>query len=136
MLRTAEFRLYSGLGSDPQTMAACIGQHRDPMGLVSLYDSRFQRSFKGTMEELRRLQQARRDLEKNALDELKAIAAAHIHQKATFDPAQVGFVISRDFLFTQARLERAKKLANRCIGDGKLEKLVVDCIAATREKAA
>jgi hypothetical protein len=136
MLRTAEFQLYSGAGSAPQTMAAFIGEHRDPMGLVSLYDSRFQRSFKVTMEELRRLQQARRDLEKNAVNDLKGIAAAHIHQNATFDPAQVGSVLSRDFLFTQARLEKAKYLAQHCNGNGIAEKKVVDCIAATRKTAA
>jgi hypothetical protein len=136
MLRTAEFQLYSGGGSTPQTMAAFIGEHRDPMGLVSLYDSRFQRSFKMTMEELRRLQQARRDHDKNALDELKGIAAAHIHQKKAFDPAQVGSVISRDALFNYMHFENAKRLAPHCNGNGIAEKKVVDCIAAIRIKAA
>jgi len=136
MLRTAEFKVYSGAGIVTGTMEGYLFNHRDPMGLVSLYDARFQRSFKNTMEELRSAQQARRDQELHALEQLKGIALSHIQQNATFDPAKFGFVISRDLVFNQAHLASAKKLAQFAAGNGVVEKKVVDYVAKVPPKAA
>jgi len=106
------------------------------MGLASLYDSRFQRSFTKTMEELRRAQQARRDKELHALEQLKDIALSHIQQNSTFDPAKFGFVISRAFVFNQAHLASAKKLASFAAGNGVVEKKVVDYVSKVPQMAA
>src|SRR5271165_4544067 len=102
VLRTAEFKVYAGAGLLKDTVEGLLDKSGDPMGLASLYDSRFQRAFSKTMEDLRRAQQSRRDKELHALEELKGIAVAHIQQNTTFDPAKFGFVISRDFVFNQA----------------------------------
>ncbi len=64
---------------------------KNPMGLASLYDQRFQRSFSKTLEEFRHAQQLRLDQEKQAIEELKAMSAAHMQQNAPFDPARFGF---------------------------------------------
>src|SRR5277367_3286580 len=117
-------------------MAAHISKHWDPLALISLYDSRFQRSIKTTMDELRKLQQTRRDVEKHAVEQLKDIVLAHIQQNTTFNPAEFGFIISRDLLFNQVRLGNARRLAQHCLGNGVVEKKVVDYIAAVPKKAA
>ncbi|MGA7413459.1 MAG: hypothetical protein WBW33_23490, partial [Bryobacteraceae bacterium] len=95
MLRTAEYKIYAGnTGLMNDTMEELLNRSGNPMGLASLYDSRFQRAFSKTMEDLRRAQQSRRDKELHALEQLKGIALAHIQQDTTFDPAKFGFVIS------------------------------------------
>ena len=136
MLRNAEFKVYAGSGLVKDTMEGLLEKSGNPMGLASLYDSRFQRAFSKTMEELRRVQQARRDQELHSLAELKGIALAHIQQNATFDPAKFGFVISRDLVFNQAHLASAKTLAQFCAGTGVVEKKVVDYVAKVPQKAA
>jgi hypothetical protein len=136
MLRTAEFKVYSGAGIVKGTMEGYLFNHRDPISLVSLYDARFQRSFKNTMEELRSAQKARRDQELHALEQLKGIALSHIQQNATFDPAKFGFVISRDLVFNQAHFASVKKLAQFAAGNGVVEKKVVDYVAQVPPKAA
>ncbi|MGA7411776.1 MAG: hypothetical protein WBW33_14960 [Bryobacteraceae bacterium] len=109
MLRTAEFKVYAGnTGLVNDTMEELLNRSGNPMGLASLYDSRFQRAFSKTMEDLRRAQQSRRDKELHALEQLKGIALAHIQQDTTFDPAKFGFVISRDFVFNQAHCLRPR----------------------------
>ena len=104
----------SSAGLVKDTVEGLLDKSGDPMGLASLYDSRFQRSFTKTMEELRRAKQSRRVKELHALEQLKGIALAHIQQNATFDPAKFGFVISRDFVFNQAHLANAKKTGLVC----------------------
>jgi len=136
VLRTAEFKVYAGAGLLKDTVEGLLDKSGDPMGLASLYDSRFQRAFSKTMEDLRRAQQSRRDKELHALEELKGIAVAHIQQNTTFDPAKFGFVISRDFVFNQAHLFNAKKLAQFSGGNGVVEKKVVDYVAKVPPKAA
>jgi hypothetical protein len=136
MLRTAEFKVYSGAGIVKGTMEGYLFNHRDPIGLVSLYDARFQRSFKNTMAELRNAQKGRRDQELHALEQLKGIALSHIQQNATFDPAKFGFVISRDLVFNQAHFASVKKLAQFAAGNGVVEKKVVDYVAQVPPKAA
>ncbi|MGA7409255.1 MAG: hypothetical protein WBW33_02155 [Bryobacteraceae bacterium] len=108
MLRTAEFKVYANAGLVKDTMEGLLDKSNDPMGLASLYDSRFQRAFSKTMEDLRRAQQSRRDKELHALEQLKGIALAHLQQDTTFDPAKFGFVISRDFVFNQAHCLRPR----------------------------
>ena len=136
MLRTAELKIYLGAAIPSATMEGCLLKAGNPMGLASLYDQRFQRSFSKTLEEFRRAQQARLDQEKQAIEELKAIAAAHMQQNAPFDPAQFGFVISRELLFNKVRLGNAKKLASHCTGEGIVEKKVVAILAGEPKKAA
>ena len=136
VLRTAEFKVYAGAGLVKDTVEGLLDKSGDPMGLASLYDSRFQRAFSKTMEDLRRAQQSRRDKELHALEQLKAIALAHIQENATFDPAKFGFVISRDFVFNQAHLANARKLASFCTGHDIMEKKVVDYVAKVPPKAA
>jgi hypothetical protein len=134
VLRTAEFKVYAGATLVKDTVEGLLDKSGDLMGLASLYDSRFQRAFSKTMEDLRRAQQSRRDKELHALEQLKAIALAHIQENATFDPAKFGFVISRDFVFNQAHLANAKKLAQFCAGEGRVEKKVVDYVARVPPK--
>ncbi len=136
MLRTAELKIYLGAAIPSATMEGCLMQTRNPMGLASLYDQRFQRSFSKTLEEFRHAQQLRFEQEKQAIEELKAIAAAHMQQNAPFDPAPFGFVISSELLFNKVRLGNAKKLAQFCAGDGIVEKKVVATLAAGPKKAA
>ena len=136
MLRTAEFKVYSGEALPIDTMEGYLHQLKNPMVLASLYDSRFQNSFSKTMKELRLAQQARRDRELHALEQLKGIALSHIQQNATFDPAKFGFVISRDFVFNQAHLASARTLAQSSVGNGVVEKKVVDYVAKVPPKAA
>ncbi len=136
LLRTAEFKIYLGAAIPNDTMEGCLMKSGNPIGLASLYDQRFQRSFSKTMEELRRVQQARLEQEKRAVEELKAIAAAHMQQNAPFDPARFGFVISRDLLFDKVRLGNAKKLAVQGRGDGIVEQKVVAMLAGGPQKAA
>ncbi len=88
------------------------------------------------MKELRLAQQARRDQELHALEQLKGIAISHIQQNATFDPAKFGFVISRDFVFNQAHLASARTMAQFSVGNGVVEKKVVDYVAKVPPKAA
>ncbi len=136
MLRTAEFKVYADEALPIDTMEGYLHQSKNPLVLASLYDSRFQNSFSKTMKELRLAQQARRDRELHALEQLKSIAISHIQQNATFDPAKFGFVISRDFVFNQAHLANAKKLAQFCTGEGRVEKKVVDYVAQVPQNAA
>jgi hypothetical protein len=136
LLRTAELHAYSSYGILVSSMASRIDNHRDPLALVSLYDSRFTRSFKSTMDELRLLQKARKDQELAALAELKAIASAHFQQNKTFDPATFGFVISPDLVFQKAHLDDARTLAFQATGNDRVQKMVVDCTAKRAKKAA
>ena len=135
-LRNAEFKVYGGGGLVKDTIEGWLEQSKHPLELTSLYDSRFQRAFSKTMEELRRAQQSRRDKELHELEQLKGIALAHIHQNTTFDPAAFGFVISRDFVFNQAHLAHAKFLSQFCTGEGRVEKQLVDYVAKMPRKAA
>jgi hypothetical protein len=136
LLRTAELHAYSGHSTLASSMAAKIDQHRDPLALVSLYDSRFSRAFKCAMDELRQVQKARRDEQQSALSELKNITAAHLQQGATFDPTKFGFVISRDLVFQKAHLQKVQTIACGPLGDGRVAKMVVDAAANVPEKAA
>jgi hypothetical protein len=136
MLRTAELKIYLGAAIPTATMEGCLVASKNPIGLASLYDQRFQRSFSKTLEEFRRAQQLRLDQEKQAVEELKAIAAAHMQQNAPFDPARFGFVISRELLFNKVRLGNAKKMAQFCTGDGIVERKVVACLSGDPKKAA
>jgi hypothetical protein len=135
-LRTAEFKVYAGGALLNDTMEELLERSKNVIGLASLYDSRFQRAFSKTMEDLSRAQKSRRDKELHALEQLKGIALAHIKENATFDPAKFGFVISRDFVFNQAHLANAKKLATFCTGHDMMEKKVVDYVAKVPPKAA
>jgi hypothetical protein len=116
MLRTAEFHAYSRQYAPADSMPSLIARHKDPIALVSLYDSRFQRSFKSTMDELHWLQNARKTEEEHALKELKEIALQHVNEGTTFQPADFGFVISKDLVFQKARLHQAQ---NKCVNDRK-----------------
>ena len=135
-LRTAEFKVYAGGALLNDTMEELLERSKNVIGLASLYDSRFQRAFSKTMEDLSRAQKSRQDRELHALEQLKGIALAHLKENATFDPAKFGFVISRDFVFNQAHLANAKKLASFCTGHDMMEKKVVDYVAKVPPKAA
>ncbi len=132
----AMFNVYAGGGLLKDTMEELLERSKKVIGLASLYDSRFRRAFSKTMEDLCRAQKSRKDKELHALEQLKGIALAHIHQNTTFDPAKFGFVISRDLVFNQAHLANAKKLAQFCAGEGRVEKKVVDYVAQVPPKAA
>ena len=136
MVRSAEFKAYAGVAMPVDSMEEQLNKTKNPIALASLYDSRFQRAFSKTMEELRRVQQTRRDNELHALEELKSIAISHIQQNATFDPAKFGFVISRDLVFDHAHFANVKKLASFAAGTGVVEKKVVDYVAKLPKKAA
>ena len=136
MARNAEFKVYAGVGMPVDSMEDQLNKTKNPIALASLYDSRFQRNFSKTMEELRRVQQTRRDNELHALEELKSIAISHIQQNTTFDPAKFGFVISRDLVFDHAHFANVKKLASFAAGTGVVEKKVVDYVAKLPKKAA
>ncbi len=136
LLRTAELKIYMDVAILSATMEGCLMKTGNPMGLASLYDQRFQRSFSKTLEEFRHAQQIRVDQEKQAIEELKAIAAAHMQQNVPFDPARFGFVISSELLLSKVRLGNAKKMAQFNTGDGIVEKKVVAILAGGPKKAA
>lgn len=136
MLRTAELKIYFSAVILSSTMEGCLVRSQNPMGLASLYDQRIQRSFSKTLEEFRQAQQLRLAQEKEAIEELKPIAAAHMQQNVPFDPAWLGFVISSELLIKKVRLSNAKKMAQFCTGDGIVEKKLVALVAALPKKAA
>ncbi len=136
LLRTAELKIYMDVAILSPTMEGCLMKTGNPMGLASLYDQRFQRSFSKTLEEFRHAQQIRVEQEKQAIEELKAIAAAHMQQNVPFDPARFGFVISSELLLNKVRLGNAKKMAQFNTGDGIVEKKVVAILAGEPKKAA
>ncbi len=53
LLRTAELKIYMDVAILSPTMEGCLMKTGNPMGLASLYDQRFQRSFSKTLEEFR-----------------------------------------------------------------------------------
>jgi hypothetical protein len=142
VLRTAEFKVYGNVGLVKDTMEAYLnrsgGRYSDPnpAALVSLYDSRFQRAFDLTMKELLRTQAKRKEDEEREFNEAKGIVLAHMQQDQLFDPAEFGFVISSEVLYQKVRLAQAKKMAQLCKGDGKVEKQIVDYLAKKPKKAA
>jgi hypothetical protein len=136
MLANAERKVYSGAGLVADTMEAELNRSGDMMRLATLYDTRFQRSYNHTKAELEQVQAKRKEAEKKAIEELKSIAQAHIHEGATFDPAKFGFVISRDLVFAQAHLANARKLSGVGPTNGIMEKKAVDYVAKIPPKAA
>ncbi len=87
----AMFNVYAGGDLLKDTMEELLERSKNVIGLASLYDSRFQRAFSKTMEDLCRAQKSRQDKELHALEQLKGIALAHMQQNAPFDPARFGF---------------------------------------------
>ena len=136
MLFAAEMLVYSGEAIPLHCLAIHIANSKDPPATASQYESRIQRDFKLTMDEFRKLQQARKDDEKQAYDEMKDVVLAHINQNATIDPADYGFVISGELLFNKVRLSWAKVIASNSVGNAYGEKKVVDYLARRPEKAA
>ena len=66
------------------------------LGLLSLYSSRLSRQFHKTLEQLRYLQADRRDKRERDLKRAAALLEMHKHKGLPYDPAQDGFVFSKD----------------------------------------
>jgi hypothetical protein len=120
-------KVYAGGGLLKDTMEELLERSKKVIGLASLYDSRFQRASK-TMEgsEPRAKVPPGQGVARPRAAEGHR-SGAHT-SNTTFDPA--------DLVFNQAHLTNAKKLAQFCAGEGRVEKKVVDYVAQVPPKAA
>jgi hypothetical protein len=87
------------------TFAETLRRSKDPLALLTLYESRLSRRFLQTLKQLREIQAERRALEQKQLKEMYDIAEQHPAHAATLEPAWFGFVCSnRDWkLFYKRR---------------------------------
>ncbi len=76
------------------TMAETLRQAANPLALLTLYESRLNRSFLQTLKQLRDIQKDRKQQEQQELEELHLIGYNHPQLEDKIEPAQFGFVCS------------------------------------------
>jgi hypothetical protein len=74
--------------------AETLRRSKDPLALLTLYESRLSRRLLQTLKQLREIQAGRRALEQQQLEELYLIAAANPELAETLSPSEFGFVCS------------------------------------------
>jgi hypothetical protein len=74
--------------------AETLRRSKDPLALLTLYESRLSRRLLQTLKQLREIQAGRRALEQQQLEELYLIAAANPELAETLQPSEFGFVCS------------------------------------------
>jgi hypothetical protein len=76
------------------TFAETLRRSKDPLALLTLYESRLSRRFLQTLKQLREIQAERRALEQKQLEQMYEIAQQHPAHAAMLEPSQFGFVCS------------------------------------------
>jgi hypothetical protein len=76
------------------TMAETLRRAANPLALLTLYESRLNRRFLQTLNQLRDIQKDRQQQEQADLAQLSQIATAHPQLAETMEPNQFGFVCS------------------------------------------
>jgi hypothetical protein len=74
--------------------AETLRRSKDPLALLTFYESRLSRRLLPTLKQLREIQAERRALEQQQLEELYLIAAANPELAETLSPSKLGFVCS------------------------------------------
>jgi hypothetical protein len=96
--------------------AETLRRSKDPLALLTLYESRLSRRLLQTLKQLREIQTDRRALEQKQLEELYLIAMANPELAETLEPTEFGFVCSaldwRRFLKRRRLLEAAHRTEN------------------------
>ena len=135
-MRTAEFQVTAGAPMADHSLGGYVQKHKDPIMLLTTYDSRFSRIYKSTMDELRQLQSDRKATEREALKELLEIAKAHIREGKSFEPSQFGFVFSRELLFQRAHLSLVQNLHGNGSRSTNKDEQIVELTALELPEAA
>jgi hypothetical protein len=78
----------------PQSPAPAVAA----LATLGLHGHRLSRQFHKTLEHLREIQLERRERERKELKEAAAIVQFHKHKKLPYDPAQDGFVFSKEVI--------------------------------------
>jgi hypothetical protein len=76
------------------TFAETLRRSKDPLALLTLYESRLSRRFLQTLKQLREIQAERRALEQKQLEQMYEVAQQHPAYAGMLEPAQFGFVCS------------------------------------------
>jgi hypothetical protein len=96
--------------------AETFRRSKDPLALLTLYESRLSRRLLQTLKQLREIQSERRALEQQQLEELYLIAATNPDLAKTIEPSALGFVCSAS---DWRHFYRRKQLINRLPGSSK-----------------
>jgi hypothetical protein len=86
----------------PLLEAELFAQNPDPQSLISLlatlgmHGQRLSRQFQKSLDQLREIQSDRADRERRDLKDAAALLELHKHKGIPYDPAQFGFVFSKD----------------------------------------
>jgi hypothetical protein len=78
------------------------------LATLGIHGHRLSRQFHKTLEHLREIQLERRERERRELKEAAAIVQFHKHKGLPYDPAQDGFVFSKEVI--QAFVQRTTHL--------------------------
>jgi hypothetical protein len=76
------------------TFAETLRRSKDPLALLTLYESRLSRRFLQTLKQFREIQAERRALEQKQMEQMYEIAQQHPAHAGLLAPAQFGFVCS------------------------------------------
>ena len=79
-----------------------VDAHR-AIATLGMHGQRLNRQFRSTLDQLRALQSERRAQEKQDLKDAASLFEGHQHKKLPFDPAEYGFVFSKDEIERHAR---------------------------------
>jgi hypothetical protein len=101
--------------------AETLRRSKDPLALLTLYESRLSRRLLQTLKQLREIQAERRALEQQQLEELYLIATANPELAETLEPVELGFVCSAP---DWQRFYRRKQLLKHLPGGPKIKKPV------------
>jgi hypothetical protein len=97
--------------------AETLRRSKDPLALLTLYESRLSRRLLQTLKQLREIRAERRAFEQQQLEELYLIATANPELAGTLTPSEFGFVCSapdwQRFYKRRLLLEKANRVTNR-----------------------
>jgi hypothetical protein len=99
--------------------AETLRRSKDPLALLTIYESRLSRRLLQTLKQLREIQAERRALEQQQLEELYLIATANPELAKTLEPSELGFVCSAS---DWRHFYRRKQLINRLPGGPQISK--------------
>jgi hypothetical protein len=99
--------------------AETLRRSKDPLALLTLYESRLSRRLLQTLKQLREIQAGRRALEQQQLEELYLIATANPELAEALEPSDLGFVCSAS---DWRRSYRRKQLLKYIPGGAKIKK--------------
>ena len=98
------------------TFADTLRRSKDPIATITIYEQRLSRRLLQTLKQLREMQEDRRKLEQEQLDEMWAIVSLHPTELDTIEPAQLGFVCSkrdwRNYIKRRVLMSTAQKASD------------------------